>query len=148
MTFSGEAAAADDRGEVPVPSEALTPEPPARAEVDVPAALLDSADDARLAGDAERATRLLRELVRNHPRDSRAPMASFTLGRIYLNDLGDPARAATAFARARALRPHGPLSEAALAYERSHARAPAMPVVRADARATTSRLTLKAPTLT
>jgi transmembrane sensor len=53
--------------------------------------------------------------VRAHASDPRAGLASFTLGRVLLDELGRPREAADAFARARAA--GGPLAEDALARE-------------------------------
>ncbi|MEO7092617.1 MAG: hypothetical protein ABI175_05150, partial [Polyangiales bacterium] len=49
--------------------------------------------------------------------DPRAPLAAFTLGRVLLEELGQPGQAAEAFAKARALGGAGPLAEDALARE-------------------------------
>jgi TolA-binding protein len=51
------------------------------------------------------------------PRDKRAPLAAFTLGRVLLEDLSQPGRAADAFRRAQQLAPKGPLASDALARE-------------------------------
>ena len=75
------------------------------------------ADRARLAGRFEEGASLLERLVREHPGDPRAPLAAFSLGRVLLGELGRPADAARAFARARALAPDGPLADDALARE-------------------------------
>jgi transmembrane sensor len=87
-------------------------------------AALDRMDDLQLAGDIARlsghAGAAVSPLVRAlalHPDDPRAPLAAFTLGRVYLEDLGAPRDAALAFARARELAPGGPLAEDALARE-------------------------------
>jgi transmembrane sensor len=79
--------------------------------------LLADADRARLAGRFEEGASLLRRLVRDYPADQRAPLAAFSLGRLLLGELGRPAEAARAFARARSLAPEGPLAEDALARE-------------------------------
>jgi len=62
--------------------------------------LLALADLARLSGHPAEAAPLLERVVEAHPRDARAAIAAFTLGRIAFDDLHQPARAATAFARA------------------------------------------------
>ncbi|HJL15958.1 MAG TPA: FecR domain-containing protein [Sandaracinaceae bacterium LLY-WYZ-13_1] len=82
---------------------------------DVPEELMAAADAARLSGHPEQALTHLRQVLRRHPDDPRAPLAAFTLGRVLLDELGRPARAADAFARAR--RSDGPLAEDALARE-------------------------------
>jgi transmembrane sensor len=96
--------------------------------------LLLEADVARLSGHHAEAIAPLLRIVDGHPRDARAPLAAFTLGRVLLDEVGRPNDAADAFARARALAPDGPLAEDALAREveawwrfgdtdRAHARA-------------------------
>jgi transmembrane sensor len=79
--------------------------------------LLRAADAARFSGHPLEATRYLERVVREHARDSVAPLAAFTLGRIELSQLGHPTKAADAFARAYALAPQGSLAEDALARE-------------------------------
>jgi len=79
--------------------------------------LLLAADRARLAGHADEGAELLRKLLREHGDDPRAPLAAFTLGRLLLMELGRPAEAAAAFAKARRLSPGGPFAEDALARE-------------------------------
>ena len=79
--------------------------------------LLLAADRARLAGHANEGAELLRQLLREHADDPRAPLAAFTLGRLLLMELGRPAEAAAAFAQARRLSPDGPFAEDALARE-------------------------------
>ena len=56
-------------------------------------------------------------MTREHPQSSVAPLAAFTLGRIYLSQVGQPAKAADAFALSRKLAPAGSLAEDALARE-------------------------------
>src|SRR6185312_15201173 len=77
--------------------------------------LLLAADRARLAGHADEGAQLLRELLRDHEDDPRAPLAAFTLGRLLLMELGRPAEAAAVFAQARRLAPTGPFAEDSLA---------------------------------
>ena len=79
--------------------------------------LLLAADRARLAGHADEGAQLLRELLREHADDPRAPLAAFTLGRLLLMELGRPAEAAAAFAQARRFSPTGPFAEDSLARE-------------------------------
>lgn len=86
-------------------------------EANDPATLMADADRARLAGRFEEGAALLERLVREYPRDPRAPLAAFSLGRLLLGELHRPAEAARAFARARALAPEGPLADDALARE-------------------------------
>jgi transmembrane sensor len=78
--------------------------------------LLLRADVARLSGHPAVAIEPLRALLARYGNDSRAPSASFTLGRVY-EQLGRLAEAAGAFAKTRALQPTGPLAEDALARE-------------------------------
>ncbi len=59
----------------------------------------------------------LRRVVEAHASDPRRQIAAFTLGRVLLDELGDPRAAAEAFASARAAAPGGPLAEDALARE-------------------------------
>ena len=82
---------------------------------DETADLLLAADVARLGGYPAEALPYLERVVRSHARDPRAGLASFTLGRVLLDELGRPGEAADAFARARAA--GGPLAEDALARE-------------------------------
>ncbi len=79
--------------------------------------LLRAADAARYSGHPMEATRYLERVMREHAHESVAPLAAFTLGRIELSQLGQPARAADAFARAFDLAPSGSLAEDALARE-------------------------------
>ena len=79
--------------------------------------LMLAADAARFSGHPQQATRFLERMTREHAQDSVAPLAAFTLGRIYLSQLGQPARAADAFALSLRLAPSGSLAEDALARE-------------------------------
>jgi transmembrane sensor len=65
--------------------------------------LLMLADVARLSAHGAEAVAPLTNVLNDHARDARAGVAAFTLGRLELDTLGHPARAATAFARAIAL---------------------------------------------
>lgn len=65
-----------------------------------PTALLQAADRARTAGENERAAELLTQFVTDHPTDPQTSVAAFTLGRLALERLDDPKRAAEAFQRA------------------------------------------------
>ena len=82
---------------------------------DETADLLLAADAARLSGYPSEAVPYLERVVRAHSSDPRSSLASFTLGRVLLDELGRPREAADAFARARAA--GGPLAEDALARE-------------------------------
>lgn len=79
--------------------------------------LMMAADAARLSNHPQQAVGYLQRITKEHPRDSRAPLAAFTLGRIYMNQLGQPAAAARAFAQVRQLAPTGALVEDAMARE-------------------------------
>ena len=82
---------------------------------DETADLLLAADAARLGGYPAEAVPYLERVVHAHSSDPRSSLASFTLGRVLLDELGRPREAADAFARARAA--GGPLAEDALARE-------------------------------
>lgn len=84
---------------------------------DEPTDLMLAADVARNSRHPAEATRYLSRVADGFPRDRRAPLAAFTLGRVLLEDLGQPARAADAFKRAQQLAPRGPLASDALARE-------------------------------
>jgi len=84
---------------------------------DEPAELLLSADVARLSHHPADAVAPLQQVLKRHGADPRAPLAAFTLGRVLLDELGRPAEAAEAFAKARASAPSGPLADDALARE-------------------------------
>jgi transmembrane sensor len=78
--------------------------------------LLLAADVARLSDHPGQAVTYLQRILREHPRDERAPMAAFTLGRT-LSGLGQQRQAMEMFARVHATWPHGPLAEDALVRE-------------------------------
>jgi len=82
-----------------------------------PEDLMLAADAARFSNHPAQATRFLERVTRGHPQDSVAPLAAFTLGRIYLSQLGQPAKAAEAFALSLKLAPTGSLAEDALGRE-------------------------------
>jgi transmembrane sensor len=84
---------------------------------DEPSDLMLAADVARLSRHPSEATRYLSRVADGFPRDKRAPLAAFTLGRVLLEDLGQAARAADAFRLAQQLAPKGPLASDALARE-------------------------------
>ncbi len=65
--------------------------------------LFADAAEARRSGDAAEAARLYGRLVARFPRDDRAALASFELGRIRMDQLNDSSGAAAAFRRALAL---------------------------------------------
>lgn len=82
-----------------------------------PAELMDAADAARLSGHPAEAVGYLERVVRDHRKSPVAPLAAFTLGREYLDRLGQPHKAAEAFELARRLAPAGSLAQDALARE-------------------------------
>jgi transmembrane sensor len=89
----------------------------ARARVpDAPEDHMLAADVARLSGHAQQAVPHLRAVAERFADDPRAPVAAFTLGRVFL-DLERPSEAAQAFRRARTLWPRGPLALDAWASE-------------------------------
>jgi transmembrane sensor len=99
------------------PPAAETPQPPRHATRPAhldPDQLFKAADVARLEGRPSEAAALLERAIKEQPHDPRAQLAGFTLGRVLLEELKRPERAADAFARARALAPRGPLAEDAL----------------------------------
>jgi tetratricopeptide (TPR) repeat protein len=61
--------------------------------------VLVEADRLRAAGKGAQAADLLDEAIARDPDDPGAGVAAFTLGRLALDTLGDPERAAVAFAR-------------------------------------------------
>jgi transmembrane sensor len=79
--------------------------------------LFAEVDAARSRGQPERAVEILREILREHPTDPRAPLAAFTLGRMLLNELGQPREAAAAFHEVRKKAASGQFAEDALARE-------------------------------
>jgi ferric-dicitrate binding protein FerR (iron transport regulator) len=81
-------------------------------------ALLAAADRARLDHAPERALPPLQEVIARHSSDPRAPLAAFTLGRLY-EQAGRRGEAAEAFGRSAALDPNGPLAADARSRERA-----------------------------
>jgi transmembrane sensor len=79
--------------------------------------LLAESDSARTRGELARGAELLRRILREHPKDPRAPLAAFTLGRLLLNELGRPREAAAAFHEVQVRAPRGQFAEDALARE-------------------------------
>ena len=82
-----------------------------------PAELLLLADVARFSGHPSDAVPPLQRLLRAFPSDPRSPLGSFTLGRIWLDDLGQPRQAAASFHHVGELDPEGPLTQDALGRE-------------------------------
>lgn len=77
--------------------------------------LMLAADSARLSGHPEAALPFLRKVVVHHAKDSRAPLAAFTLGGVLMQQLGQPREAEAAYAKARELSLNASLAEDALA---------------------------------
>ena len=75
--------------------------------------LLVAADVSRLSDHPADAVPYLQRILREHPRDERAPMAAFTLGRT-LSGLGRAREAMTTFGRVHTDWPRSPLAEDAL----------------------------------
>ena len=71
----------------------------------------------RIPGHAAEAVPYLERVAAQHARDARAPLAAFTLGRIYLFELDRPLEAKNAFALTRKMASGGALAEDALARE-------------------------------
>jgi transmembrane sensor len=79
--------------------------------------LMLAADVARQAGRPERAVPFLERVVKEHPTEVAAQLAGFSLGKVYLDNLDEPALAADSFAAVRAMAPGGGLAQDALARE-------------------------------
>jgi transmembrane sensor len=79
--------------------------------------LLLAADAARLSGHPREAADYLERVIARYPRSASAHVSAFTLGRLALYELNQPALAAQSFARAYELDRNGPLAEDALARE-------------------------------
>jgi transmembrane sensor len=98
----------------PAPPTAPAPDTPIKAPESqgaTPQELLQTANDARLAGRAKDAASAFDLLRRRYRNDPRAGLAAFELGRLRLDSLGDPSGAAEALADAVALAPSGPFRE-------------------------------------
>ncbi len=86
-------------------------------ELDDPDDLMLAADVVRQAGRPEQAVPFLERVVKDHPRELCAQLAGFSLGKVYLDSLNEPALAAQSFARVRIAAPTGGLAQDALARE-------------------------------
>jgi transmembrane sensor len=133
ISLSARSAATDARGSVVSPDDPAVvppraPAPQAARDVEGPEVggarpvapdpavlLLARADRARAAQQPEQAAALLDELVTNYSQHPAAPLAAFELGRLELDVLGRPARAARALERALALELPAALAEDARA---------------------------------
>jgi len=76
-----------------------------------PRSLLEQSNVARRAGDVEQAVALLETLRVRHPRDPRTALATFELGRLRMDALGDLAGAVQALRHSIALAPTGVFRE-------------------------------------
>lgn len=89
-----------------------------------PREAFDAARTARRDGSARDAAELYDRFLREFPRDERAGLAAFELGRLRMDSLSDPNGAAESFRRALELAPRSPFAEDARArLVRAHARA-------------------------
>jgi len=97
----------------PGPHDAPDRRRPPRAGADGKAAaqLVADAKGAARQGDAEAAARAWEALLRRHPRDDRAPLAAFELGRLRMDRLDDPPGAVAAFRRALQLGRRSPFQQ-------------------------------------
>jgi transmembrane sensor len=86
-------------------------------ELSDPDDLMLAADVARQAGRPERAVPFLERVVKEHAAEVSAQLAGFSLGKVYLDNLDQPALAAHQFAAVRAMAPGGGLAQDALARE-------------------------------
>jgi transmembrane sensor len=82
-----------------------------------PSTLMDAAEAVRFSNHPEASVLYLRRVLREHPHSPVAALAGFTLGRVLLERLGEPAEAAEAFAFVRSAQPRGSLAQDALARE-------------------------------
>jgi tetratricopeptide (TPR) repeat protein len=89
--------------------------PPREPAVAGPRELFDLGNAARRAGDAAGAARAYEQLLEHHPRDARAGLAAFELGRLRMDRLGDVHGAIQALQRAVALAPGAGFREDAMA---------------------------------
>jgi tetratricopeptide (TPR) repeat protein len=133
----------DNNAAAPEPAVVNTPEPPKPAVVEQPApaptpaprtapasaapsgdkhvaaegvrALFLRANVARRAGRVQEAANAYAELLKSFPRDSRAAVSAFELGRIRMDALSDPKAAAAAFAESLRLSHRAQFREDALA---------------------------------
>ena len=125
------------RGEFERAYAALGPEQLARELRSAPdvESLLALADTARLSGHAADAVQPLHEIISQHADDSRAAVAAFTLGRLYLESLGRPADATASFERAIEAPPAGRARRAGVSSARRSSGAARRPSRRGDDRA-------------
>jgi TolA-binding protein len=91
------------------------PSAPPAASPNSIALALQHADRLRELGDPAAAAEQLEDALLAHPKDAAAGLVEFTLGRLYLDRLGEPTRAARAFAAVLSRGAPQPLLEDALA---------------------------------
>jgi len=129
----------------PVPSRVTdttgaAPTDAAPKRVDIVATLLADADQRRAAGDPAGAAALLEQALAKGRHDESTGLVAFTLGRLYLDELGAPDKAAAAFAKMIELgAPRALLEDAYARRIEALVRANRMPVAR-DALADYDRL--------
>jgi transmembrane sensor len=98
------------------------------------ARLLEQADAARFAAEYGEAERLMLQLLEQYPQDPQAGLVALTLGRLQLDQLRSPNRAAISLARANTLGlPSAVAEEGAARLVEAHARAGQMDLARAAA---------------
>jgi hypothetical protein len=98
------------------------------------ARLLEQADAARFAAEYGEAERLMLQLLEQYPQGSQAALVALTLGRLQLDQLRSPGRAAISLSRANTLGlPSAVAEEGAARLVEAHARAGQMDLARAAA---------------
>ncbi|MEO6602072.1 MAG: tetratricopeptide repeat protein [Polyangiaceae bacterium] len=85
---------------VPPSNVPSSPVPVAPVAPDAVGVLFQQADTALRARASVKAASLLQRILTEYPSDARGTLAQFTLGRIYLDSLGEPALAVAYFNRA------------------------------------------------
>lgn len=101
----------DTKRTAPAPAAPSAPALDGRPMPSEPRALLEQANVARRKGDAKEAAALLETLRVRHPKDPRAALATFELGRLRMDALGDLPGAVAAIQQSIALAPTGVFRE-------------------------------------
>ncbi len=101
--------------EVAPPVAPAPDEPSAKPEADTARTLLEEANEHRRAGRLADAARTYETLLSRYPKDGRAGLAAFELGRLRMDRLGDVAGAIQALERAMKLAPGSGFREDAMA---------------------------------
>jgi hypothetical protein len=101
----------DAKRAVPGPAMPSEPAQDGRPTLSEPRALLEQANVARRKGDVKEAAALLETLRVRHPGDPRAALATFELGRLRMDALGDLPGAVAALQQSIALAPTGVFRE-------------------------------------